>query len=245
MPLPLSPPTWRPTPPPRGRHLTHATTYCGSTAHVTTAWSSLSDPPPPLHSSWTTESGMRNGNDPISSGTSCILINICMHTPHMYIIWPHTPHSHTRHTHTHHTHTPTPTHTPNTKCTYIHMPHTPHPFTCTHQMYTLKCMPHTHTSPPPPPPHTHTHTHTRWYTTRTYSWHLWAVLSALGYTHMYPTRLAQLHTSFASQLESSGQWQWAVFVLLHLEDPVLCRCVCVCVCVCWRGWHIYPLPWGR
>ena len=75
----------------------------------------------------------------------------------------------------------------------------------------------------------HTHLHMHMYT---HSWHLWAVLSALDYTHMHPTRQAQLHTSFATQLESSGLWEWAVFVLLHLEDPVLCRYVCVCVRVC-------------
>lgn len=30
--------------------------------------------------------------------------------------------------------------------------------------------------------------------------------------------LAHLHTSYASQLENAGLWQWAVFVLLHLNN---------------------------
>ena len=53
------------------------------------------------------------------------------------------------------------------------------------------------------------------------SWHLWAVLSALGYTHMHASRRAALHCSFAWQLERAGLWQWAVFPLLHLADPIL------------------------
>ena len=40
---------------------------------------------------------------------------------------------------------------------------------------------------------------------------------------MHPTKRAQLHSSFASQLESVGLWQWAVFVLLHLDDLELRR----------------------
>ena len=40
---------------------------------------------------------------------------------------------------------------------------------------------------------------------------------------MHPTMMSQLVTSFASQLVSSGQWHWAVFVLLHLQDPVLAQ----------------------
>ena len=56
-----------------------------------------------------------------------------------------------------------------------------------------------------------------------HSWHLWGVLNALEYVHMHPTREAQLHTSFATQLEASGLWQWAIFVLLHLDDPAHCK----------------------
>lgn len=50
---------------------------------------------------------------------------------------------------------------------------------------------------------------------------MWSILSALGYTHLSLTATSQLLTSFASQLERSGKWKWAVFVLLHLQDPVL------------------------
>ena len=69
-----------------------------------------------------------------------------------------------------------------------------------------------------------------------YSWSLWAVLSSLGYDHSHSSKLAELHISFAAELEASGLWHWAVFVLLHLEDPerketvlveLLCRqCSC-------------------
>lgn len=38
---------------------------------------------------------------------------------------------------------------------------------------------------------------------------------------MQETRQTQLHTSFASQLEHEGAWQWAVFILQHISDPVL------------------------
>lgn len=43
----------------------------------------------------------------------------------------------------------------------------------------------------------------------------------MDYTHLHPPKLAQLHTSFACQLEHSGLWEWAVLVLLHIDDPVL------------------------
>lgn len=49
-------------------------------------------------------------------------------------------------------------------------------------------------------------------------WHLWRVLTALGYAHLAPARQAQLHTEFADQLERAGLWEWAAFVLLHLPD---------------------------
>lgn len=38
---------------------------------------------------------------------------------------------------------------------------------------------------------------------------------------MHPTVMSQLITSFSSQLVSCGKWHWAIFVLLHLQDPVL------------------------
>ena len=53
------------------------------------------------------------------------------------------------------------------------------------------------------------------------SWFLWSVLVAMDYTHLHPTKLVQLQTGFASQLERSGLWEWAGFVLLHITDPVL------------------------
>ena len=49
------------------------------------------------------------------------------------------------------------------------------------------------------------------------SWLLSSLLTSLGYTHLHPTKQAQLHTSFASQLRRAGLWQWAVFVLLHIS----------------------------
>ncbi|NXS93869.1 NUP98 protein, partial [Jacana jacana] len=45
------------------------------------------------------------------------------------------------------------------------------------------------------------------------SWHLWEVLRALNYTHLF--RQGVLNASYAAQLESEGLWEWAVFVLLH------------------------------
>ena len=56
-----------------------------------------------------------------------------------------------------------------------------------------------------------------------FSWHLWSVLSSLGYSHTHPSCLASLHCSYSAQLESLGAWQWAVFIAQHIEDPVL-RC---------------------
>lgn len=54
-----------------------------------------------------------------------------------------------------------------------------------------------------------------------FSWHLWSVLSSLGYSHTHPSFLASLHCNYSAQLESMGAWQWAVFVAQHIEDPVL------------------------
>lgn len=52
---------------------------------------------------------------------------------------------------------------------------------------------------------------------------VWSLLCSLGYSHMHHTMMCQLITSFASQLERSGEWEWSVFVLLHLTDPVLSK----------------------
>ncbi|XP_069748351.1 nuclear pore complex protein Nup98-Nup96 isoform X2 [Narcine bancroftii] len=51
------------------------------------------------------------------------------------------------------------------------------------------------------------------------SWHLWAVLQALNYTHLSEKHQALVHTSYAAQLEAAGLWEWAIFVLLHIPNP--------------------------
>uniref|UniRef100_A0A182K2G3 Nuclear pore complex protein Nup98-Nup96 n=1 Tax=Anopheles christyi TaxID=43041 RepID=A0A182K2G3_9DIPT len=50
------------------------------------------------------------------------------------------------------------------------------------------------------------------------SWLLLQVLETLGYHHCSEFCRSQIHVAFASQLESHGLWQWAVYVLLHLND---------------------------
>ncbi|XP_017296751.1 nuclear pore complex protein Nup98-Nup96 isoform X2 [Kryptolebias marmoratus] len=50
------------------------------------------------------------------------------------------------------------------------------------------------------------------------SWHLWGVLQALCYSHLSASRQGLLHTSYAAQLESTGLWHMAVFILLHIPD---------------------------
>ncbi|XP_062910842.1 nuclear pore complex protein Nup98-Nup96 isoform X1 [Mobula hypostoma] len=50
------------------------------------------------------------------------------------------------------------------------------------------------------------------------SWHLWAVLQALNYSHLSEKHQAMVHTSYAAQLEAAGLWEWAVFVLLHIPN---------------------------
>uniref|UniRef100_A0A182XID2 Nuclear pore complex protein Nup98-Nup96 n=1 Tax=Anopheles quadriannulatus TaxID=34691 RepID=A0A182XID2_ANOQN len=50
------------------------------------------------------------------------------------------------------------------------------------------------------------------------SWLLLQVLETLGYHHCSEFSRSQIHVAFASQLESHGLWQWAVYVLLHLSD---------------------------
>ncbi|XP_062580939.1 nuclear pore complex protein Nup98-Nup96-like isoform X2 [Saccostrea cucullata] len=52
------------------------------------------------------------------------------------------------------------------------------------------------------------------------SWHLQQVLQSVEaqYRHLSAYHTACLHLSFAAQLESIGMWEWAVFVVLHLED---------------------------
>ena len=50
------------------------------------------------------------------------------------------------------------------------------------------------------------------------SWQLQQVLESLGYTHISETYHCLLQAGFASQLESYGLWEWAVFILLHIRD---------------------------
>ncbi|XP_074672849.1 nuclear pore complex protein Nup98-Nup96-like [Strix aluco] len=47
------------------------------------------------------------------------------------------------------------------------------------------------------------------------SWHLWEVLRALNYTHLFKQSQGVLNASYAAQLESEGLWEWVVFILLH------------------------------
>ena len=50
------------------------------------------------------------------------------------------------------------------------------------------------------------------------SWHLWEMLRALHYTHLSEQCEGVLQASYAGQLESEGLWEWAIFVLLHIEN---------------------------
>ncbi|XP_035891402.1 nuclear pore complex protein Nup98-Nup96 [Anopheles stephensi] len=50
------------------------------------------------------------------------------------------------------------------------------------------------------------------------SWLLLQVLETLGYHHCSEHYRGKIHVEFAAQLESHGLWQWAVYVLLHLND---------------------------
>ncbi|OWF51062.1 Nuclear pore complex protein Nup98-Nup96 [Mizuhopecten yessoensis] len=50
------------------------------------------------------------------------------------------------------------------------------------------------------------------------SWHLHQTLDALGYRHLSSYHRNAIHMNFASQLESLGLWEWAVFAVLHLEQ---------------------------
>ncbi|XP_069129368.1 nuclear pore complex protein Nup98-Nup96-like isoform X2 [Argopecten irradians] len=50
------------------------------------------------------------------------------------------------------------------------------------------------------------------------SWHLHQSLDALGYRHLSSYHRNSIHMNFASQLESLGLWEWAVFAVLHIEQ---------------------------
>lgn len=64
-------------------------------------------------------------------------------------------------------------------------------------------------------------THTRDPLDYHFSWLLYNTLQSLGYTQMSETYANQLHLNFASQLVSHGLWQWAVFVISHIQDDQL------------------------
>ncbi|WFD18276.1 hypothetical protein MCAP1_000475 [Malassezia caprae] len=57
----------------------------------------------------------------------------------------------------------------------------------------------------------------------THPWHLLMYLSrALGVRSLADAAVGErLTTAYAAQLEASGQWQWAAFVLLHLSDEAV------------------------
>ncbi|KAL4230158.1 Nuclear pore complex protein Nup98-Nup96 [Mactra antiquata] len=52
------------------------------------------------------------------------------------------------------------------------------------------------------------------------SWHLSQVLQSLSYNHLSAYHKASLHINFAFHLESLDLWEWAVFVVLHIENPI-------------------------
>lgn len=50
------------------------------------------------------------------------------------------------------------------------------------------------------------------------SWLLLQTFKAIGYNHCSEFSDAHISTSFASQMENYGNWHWAIFVLLHIEN---------------------------
>ncbi|XP_052829628.1 nuclear pore complex protein Nup98-Nup96 isoform X1 [Octopus bimaculoides] len=50
------------------------------------------------------------------------------------------------------------------------------------------------------------------------SWHLCQVLQSLQYNHLSQYQKECINHSFAAQLESLGLWEWAIFVLAHIND---------------------------
>lgn len=50
------------------------------------------------------------------------------------------------------------------------------------------------------------------------SWLLLQILKSIGYQHCSEQSEAQLHISFASQLENYGLWHWSIFILLHIPN---------------------------
>ena len=50
------------------------------------------------------------------------------------------------------------------------------------------------------------------------SWHIFSVLTGIGFQHLPLLKVQQIHMSYMSQLEVLGLWEWAVFIALHIED---------------------------
>lgn len=55
------------------------------------------------------------------------------------------------------------------------------------------------------------------------SWFIMQALKSLGYTHLDQKIATKYHVSFASQLLSYDLWEFAIFVLMHIEDDSLRR----------------------
>lgn len=55
------------------------------------------------------------------------------------------------------------------------------------------------------------------------SWLVMQALCSLGYTHLDQKIATKYHISFASQLLSYDLWEYAIFVLMHIEDDMLRR----------------------
>lgn len=55
------------------------------------------------------------------------------------------------------------------------------------------------------------------------SWFIMQALKALGYSHLDEKIANKYHLSFASQLLSYNLWEFAIFVLMHIEDDALRR----------------------
>lgn len=55
------------------------------------------------------------------------------------------------------------------------------------------------------------------------SWFIMQALKSLGYSHLDEKIATKYHLSFASQLLSYDLWEFAIFVLMHIEDDALRR----------------------
>lgn len=50
------------------------------------------------------------------------------------------------------------------------------------------------------------------------SWLVLQTLESLNYNHCSELSEAQIHMSFATQLETHGMWHWAIFVVQHIKN---------------------------